>query len=153
MGSRPSRRCARRELAGRRVEITLISPEREFLYRPVTVAEAFERGEARSYALAEILGKPPGGGRLVGDTLARVDSDDHLAVTGFGERVPYDALVVAAGALAREPLPGALTFRARDDVPALADLLGDLVVGSARSVALALPSERMGRPDLRAGAG
>jgi NADH dehydrogenase FAD-containing subunit len=63
----------------------------------VTVAEAFERGEARSYALAEILGNR-GGGRLVWDTLARVDSDDHVAVTGSGERVPYDALVLAAGA-------------------------------------------------------
>ena len=128
---------ALRELAGQRVEITLISPEREFLYRPVTVAEAFERGEARSYALAEILGNR-GGGRLVRDTLAGVEPDDHVAVTDSGERIPYDTLVVAAGALAREPFPGALTFRGRGDVPALAGLLGDLVVGAARSVALAL---------------
>ena len=43
---------ALRELAGRRVEVTLLSPDREFVYRPVTVAEAFGRGEARSYPLA-----------------------------------------------------------------------------------------------------
>jgi sulfide:quinone oxidoreductase len=133
---------ALRELAGQRAEITLLSPEREFLYRPVTVAEAFERGEARAYPLAEIVGNRDGD-RLVWDSLASVEPDDHVAVTGEGQRIPYDALVVAAGALAREPLPGALTFRGRADVAALAALLDELVAGTARSVALTLPSERM----------
>ena len=43
---------ALRELAGRRVQITLLSPERRFLYRPVTVAEAFDRDEAHSALVA-----------------------------------------------------------------------------------------------------
>jgi sulfide:quinone oxidoreductase len=133
---------ALRALAGHRVDITLISPEREFLYRPVTVAEAFERGEARVYDLAEIVGHQ-GGGRLIWDSLAEVDPDDHVAVTGSGKRIPFDALVVATGAAASEPFPGALTFRGRADVPALRSLLDELVDGSAQSVALALPSERM----------
>jgi len=46
---------ALRALAGHWIEVTMISPEREFLYRPVTVAEAFDRGEARAYPLAEIV--------------------------------------------------------------------------------------------------
>jgi sulfide:quinone oxidoreductase len=133
---------ALRELAGQRVEITLLSPEREFLYRPVTVAEAFDRGEARKYPLAAILADR-GGGRLVWDSLASVESDEHVAVTGQGERIAYDILVVAAGALAREPLPGAFTFRGRADVPGLRSLLDDLVAGTAQSVALTLPAERM----------
>jgi sulfide:quinone oxidoreductase len=133
---------ALRELAGQRAEITLLSPEREFLYRPVTVAEAFERGEARKYQLAEILANR-GGGRLVWDSLAAVEPDEHVAVTGQGERIRFDVLVVAAGALACDPLPGALTFRGRPDVEALRTVLADLVDGSARSVALTLPSERM----------
>jgi sulfide:quinone oxidoreductase len=133
---------ALRELVGHRVGLTLLSPEREFLYRPVTVAEAFDRGEARSYALAEIVGRD-GGARLVLDSLAGVEADERVAITGTGERIPYDTLIVAAGAIAREPLPGALTFRGRADVPAMRDLLADLVAGAARSVALTLPSERM----------
>ena len=133
---------ALRELAGRRVEITLLSPEREFLYRPVTVAEAFERGEARAYALGEIVAER-GGGRLLWDSLAAVEPDDHAIVTGAGERLSYDVLVVAAGALARDPLPGALTFRGRGDVAALRGLLDELLAGTARSLALTLPSERM----------
>src|SRR5437660_7734138 len=99
---------ALRELAGQRVQVTVISPQREFLYRPVTVAEAFERGEARSYVLAEIVGYH-GGGELVWDSLERVEPDEHTAITGSGKRIPYDALVVAAGAVACEWLPGALT--------------------------------------------
>lgn len=133
---------ALRELAGARVELTLLSPEREFLYRPVTVAEAFDRGEARAYALGEIVGHQ-GGGRLVWDSLERVEPNEHVAITGSGERLAYDALVVAAGAIAREPLPGALTFRGRPDVAALRVLLEELAAGTARSVALTLPAERM----------
>ncbi len=133
---------ALRALAGARVELTVISADREFLYRPVTVAEAFDRGEARVYELAEIVGQQ-GGGTMIWDSLAEVDPDAKVAVTGSGERMPFDALVVATGAVATEPLPGALTFRGRVDVPALRDLLAELVDGRARSVALALPSERM----------
>ncbi|MEO8969271.1 MAG: FAD-dependent oxidoreductase [Solirubrobacteraceae bacterium] len=130
------------ELAGDRVEITLLSPEREFLYRPVTVGEAFERSEARAYSLGEIVGDR-GGGRLVWDSLASVEPEDRVVVTGQGERISYDVLVVAAGALARESLPGALTFRGRSDVAALRGVLDELVAGTVRSVALTLPSERM----------
>jgi sulfide:quinone oxidoreductase len=133
---------ALRALAGQRVELTLISAEREFLYRPVTVAEAFDRGEARVYELAEIVGQQ-GGGRLIWDSLTEVDPGAKVAATRSGERIRFDALVVATGAVATEPFPGALTFRGRVDVGALRDLLAQLVDGRARSVALALPSERM----------
>lgn len=133
---------ALRALAGPRVEITLLSPERGFLYRPVTVAEAFERGEARTYPLAEIV-TDQGHGALVWDSLAEVDAGDGVAITTSGKRLPFDALVIATGAMARESFPGALTFRGRPDVPALRATLEDLASGRAHSVALALPSERI----------
>jgi sulfide:quinone oxidoreductase len=133
---------ALRALAGHRVEITLLSPERVFLYRPVTVAEAFERGEAHTYQLDEIVADQ-GHGALVWDSLAEVDTDERVAITGSGKRLPFDALVIATGAVAQDSLPGALTFRGRPDVPALRAVLEELVAGRARSVALALPSERI----------
>jgi len=132
---------ALRDLAGHRVEITIVSPEREFLYRPVTVAEAFDRGEAHAYPLDEIV-RYEGGGELIWDRLESVDAAECVAVTRSGARVPFDALVVAAGAIATEPLPGALTFRGRGDVAALRGVLDELVTGSARSVALTMPAER-----------
>lgn len=133
---------ALRTLAGELVELTLICGGREFLYRPVTVAEAFDRGEARAYGLAEIV-EGDCRATLISDSLAHVDPDAKVVVTGAGQRVAFDALVVATGAVATEPFPGALTFRGRVDVPALRDLLADLADGRARSVAFVLPSQRI----------
>lgn len=133
---------ALRALAGPLVDVTLLSPTIEFIYRPVTVAEAFDRAEARVYDLGEILAEESGG-ELIQDTLADVEARSRIAVTGSGQRIPFDALVVATGAVPRAPFPGALTFRGRDDVPVLRGLLHDLTAGRAASVALALPSERM----------
>lgn len=132
---------ALRELAGSLVDLTLVSPERDFLYRPVTVAEPFERGEARAYPLTELVAQA--GGKLLRDSVATVAPGERVVVTGGGRRIAYDHLIVAVGAIARNPLPGALAFRGRADVPALRELLEDLVARRARSVAFTLPSERM----------
>ena len=132
---------ALRALCGRRVEVTVIAPEREFIYRPVTVAEAFDRAQARTFDLADLVGERAVD-RIVWDTVIDVDSDDQTVLTGSGDRVSYDALIVATGAVAREPFEGALTFRGREDVPALRRLLDDLDRSTVSSVALVLPSER-----------
>ena len=133
---------ALRALAGHLIDVTLISPTPEFVYRPVTVAEAFDRAEARVYDLAEILADQ-GGGELILDTLADVEARGRIAVTVDGRRISFDVLVVATGAVPGVPFPGAFTFRGRADVPVLRGLLNDLTTGRAGSVALALPSERM----------
>jgi sulfide:quinone oxidoreductase len=132
---------ALRELAGHRVEVMLMTPDPEFVYRPVTVAEAFGRGEARSYPLRPIAAEQHA--QLVWDSLKRVDVGRRVAVTGLGREIKFDRLVVAMGAIQSESLPGALTFTGRSAVPALAALLDELAEGKARSVAFALPSPRM----------
>jgi sulfide:quinone oxidoreductase len=132
---------ALRALAGHLVEITVVSPAREFVYRPVTVAEAFDVAEARTYDVGEILADQ-GGGELVLDVLAAVDPARHVAVTAGGRRIAFDSLIIATGAVPHAALPGALTFRGRTDVPALRGVLQDLLDERARSVAFALPSER-----------
>jgi sulfide:quinone oxidoreductase len=133
---------ALRSLAGHLVDVTLVSPTPQFVYRPVTVAEAFDRAQARVYDLAAILAEQ-GGGELILDTLADVEARGRIAVTVGGRRISFDVLVVATGAVPGVPFPGALTFGGRDDVPVLRGLLHDLTSGRAGSVALALPSERM----------
>jgi sulfide:quinone oxidoreductase len=129
-------------LAGHALHITLVAPDRSFLYRPVTVAEAFDRGEARSWHL-EALVADRCGGRLVQGSLREVDARERAAVLDDGERIAFDTLVVAIGAEAQEALPGALNFRGREDVAALRRLLNELVDGSAGSVAFVLPSGGM----------
>jgi sulfide:quinone oxidoreductase len=129
-------------LAGHVIEITLVAPDRRFLYRPVTVAEAFDRGEARSWPLDELVAGEANG-TLVRGSLQEVLTREHLAVLSDGERIPFDLLVVAVGAVMTDALPGALHFRGREDVPALRGILDDLVDGTAGSIAFALPSGRM----------
>jgi sulfide:quinone oxidoreductase len=132
---------ALRALAGRLTRVTLVSPAHEFIYRPVTVAEAFDRAEARAYNLAEIVAEQ--GGELVHDMLGAVDVGEQSAITASGQRIDFDALVIATGAVPHPGVPGALTFQGRSDVPALRGVLNDVVSGLARSVAFALPAERM----------
>ena len=59
-------------LAGHALQITLLAPRSGFLYRPVTVAEAFGRGEARSWPLEELV-VDHCGGRLIHGSLREVD--------------------------------------------------------------------------------
>src|SRR5207249_4404825 len=59
--------------------------------------------------------------------------------TGTGERIGYDALLVATGASARRVLPGALTFRGRQDVPEIRTMLEQIDAREVASVAFALP--------------
>ena len=59
--------------------------------------------------------------------------------TAAGEEMGYDALLVATGAAARPALPGALTFRGPDDVPAFRKLLEEIDAGLVGSVAFAVP--------------
>jgi sulfide:quinone oxidoreductase len=132
---------ALRGLASHLTSMTLLAPEAQLVYRPVTVAEAFGRAEARSYQIAEILAEQHT--VYVQDSLERVDPEGREVVTGSGTRIPYDALLLATGARARAPLPGALTFGGRADVAQFRALLDDLVNGTARSVAFALAREQV----------
>lgn len=124
---------ALRELADDRVTMSLLSPTEEMLYRPVTVAEAFGRAEARTFDLGEILTEQ----RVahIHDALHEVDPARHTVVTASGDELSYDVLVVATGARPVRTLPGALAFGGRHEVPALREVIDDLVTARARSVA------------------
>ena len=104
---------ALRHLAGDRVERTLLTPEDEFVYRPMAVAEPFARGHAQRHrldAIAQDLGA-----RLVRGSLADVDDRTRTATTSAGERLSYDALVVAIGARSELALERASTWTPESD--------------------------------------
>src|SRR3954451_8597316 len=81
---------ALRDLAGDRVEVTLLAPEDEFVYRPMAVAEPFARGLAQRTRLDRIAADA--GARLARGSLAAVEDRTHEVVTGDGDRLSYDAL-------------------------------------------------------------
>ncbi|MFZ0974861.1 MAG: hypothetical protein WAN22_21710, partial [Solirubrobacteraceae bacterium] len=79
---------ALRDLAGDRVDLRLLAPEAEFVYRPMAVGEPFGRGRADRQPLAEIASEFEA--ELVQAALVEVDAVGRAAVTGAGQRVPYD---------------------------------------------------------------
>lgn len=128
---------ALRALAGERVELELLTPEREFTYRPLAVAEPFGIGEVQRFRLEPILESC--GARLRRSSLVGVDADAHHVVAGDGATLPYDALLLATGARSRPTLPGALVFGGVDAVDSYRRLLEDLREREARSVLFILP--------------
>ena len=124
--------------AGSRVDIEVLAPGISFLYRPVSVAEAFDVGEAREFDLPTIFEDQHV--RRHVDTLASVDTAAKTVLTAAGATLPYDDLIIALGAQPVPALPGALAFRGRRDVPALREILSDLDSGRVSRVAFVLPT-------------
>ncbi len=129
---------ALRDLAPGRVSPLLLTPEPDFVYRPMAVGEPFDRGRVYRFDLAEIAAEQ-GAELRSGETLASVDADRASVRTGSGEEIGYDALLVACGARRVEWLSGALTFGSPSDALEMRRLLAGLEVGNLRDVAFVLP--------------
>ena len=126
-------------LAGDRVRIELLAPERHFTYRPLAVAEPFAAGAVQRFPLAAIGSER--GVRVHRDALARVRPDERLVETQGAESLEYDSLILALGAWAVEAIPGALTFRGPQDAGRVGAIVDRLRDGSLRRVAFVVPAD------------
>ena len=124
---------ALRELAGNRVRITLLAPDEEFRYRPMTVAEPFAIAAAQRLALATIAADFDA--ELVTGALAAVDAAQRSIRTDDGEQICYDALVVAPGTRLRPAFEGAITIDDRTLGETLRGLVQDVEEGYAEDIA------------------
>lgn len=130
---------ALRALAAERVHVTLVAPEPEFVYRPMTVEEPFAFTHARRYPLSRVAEEADA--TLVADAFAWVAPDARIAHTRDGAELPYDALVLALGARPAVRFPRARTIddRRLDDV--LHGLVQDVEGGYVRRLAFVMPAE------------
>jgi sulfide:quinone oxidoreductase len=128
---------ALRDLAGDRVALRLLTPEPEFVYRPMAVAEPFGRGRADHIRLTEIA--RDANAELVCGELASVDWTGHTAITRAGVCLGYDALLVTIGARSEPALRGALTWTPETDAEMLGGLLRDLEEGYTKRIAFVVP--------------
>src|SRR6188474_1232461 len=92
---------ALRELAGKRVERTIVAPRPEFIYRPLTVVEPFSHQSAERRALEPIAAEF--GASFVQAALEKVRPDAHMIELTDGSALDYDALVVCIGGRNRVP--------------------------------------------------
>ena len=129
---------ALRALAGDLLSVEVVAPEQEFTYRPLAVAEPFRAGEVKRAPLEELVRLA--GARLRSGTLAAVDGEHKIAVLDAGTEHPYDVLVLALGARARESVSGALTFRGPEDVSDVVALLADAAAGRLERIVFAFPA-------------
>jgi sulfide:quinone oxidoreductase len=128
---------ALRDLAGSRVAITLLAPGSEFVYTPLSVREPFAGRYATRYPLDRIAADT--GVEWVGEGLASVAPDRHVAVTESGRELPYDALVVAVGARRETVIENAVTFSSGEDSEAMHGLVQDVEEGYSRRIAFVVP--------------
>jgi sulfide:quinone oxidoreductase len=126
-----------RDLAADRVNVTVLTPEREFVYRPMSVAEPFARGRAERRALDEIVADHAA--TLVIGALQEVDAPNKAAITKDGERLEYDALLIAIGAHSRPVYDHIQTWTPDRDPEVFGGVLRDLDEGYTKRVAFIVP--------------
>jgi len=124
-------------LAGDRVDVTLVAPNDEFVYRPLAVLEPTGVGSRRRYQLWDVA--KDGASEWVKDSLAQVDPEGRVAHTTGGRELPFDALLIALGGRQIAALDHVLTFRDAQAGQVHDRVVMDVLAGRARSVAFVLP--------------
>jgi sulfide:quinone oxidoreductase len=129
---------ALRACAAERVSITMLSAADEFRYRPLAVTEPFSASVQLAFRL-DVLADDVGVTLRTG-VLAAVDTDLREVRTADGERIAYDSLLVATGAVAQDGIEGAVTFWGGLGGGAVGTVLEQLRAGAVRRPVFAVPS-------------
>lgn len=128
---------ALRQIAHDRVAITLLAPEHDFVYRPLSVGDPFALGSPLTIPVASLA--EDFHAELIRDGMASVAPERKALRTTEGREVGYDKLIVAVGAK-REPVyRHATTFRGQEDVETLHGLVRDVEEGYAKRIAFVVP--------------
>ena len=130
-------------IAGEHVQVRLLAPDPQLVYRPMTVGEPFSLPPARSHPVALIAERA--GAEVIAERFARVDAGRRIAHTESGTELPYDALIIAIGARARAPFAHGLVIDDRRMDELLHGIVEDIEGGYVRSIAF-VSGARLGWP-------
>jgi sulfide:quinone oxidoreductase len=129
-----------RDLAGARVSITLVSPDPDFVYKPLIVEEPFSSQPAEQHALAPIAREFGAG--FIQRGLAEVNAEEHSAQLTDGSSLEYDRLVLCIGARARPAFADAVPLRTDGTVLPIDSLLHEAESSEAGTIAFVIPPAR-----------
>jgi sulfide:quinone oxidoreductase len=129
---------ALRHLSDDRIRTTMIAPNSEFVYRPMTVREPFGYAEAQRYPLAAIA--QDAGVELKSDSFKWLDRDRRVVHTKAGDEVSYDALLLALGARLYPRYKHAITIDDGQLDELLHGLMQDIEGGYVHRLAFVIPS-------------
>ena len=124
-------------LAEELVDVELVSPSDEFVYRPMLVAEPFGAADVLRIELERVARDT--GARHTKDALVSVDPGARTISTAAGATLGYDALLIALGANPVEAVPGALTFSGEEERRRFAELLATLGRRGTKRLAFVVP--------------
>lgn len=96
------------DLAPGLAETTLVTPDPEFVYKPLTIEDAFTDRPAPRYELGPLL--EPSGATLLLGSLESVNPGERSIRLVGGEVLAYDALIICVGARPRPAYEGVKTF-------------------------------------------
>jgi sulfide:quinone oxidoreductase len=130
---------ALRALTGDALTLTLVGPAQQLHYRPFAVLEPFSARATRHYDLDAICADLDV--TRLRDAVAAVDAEQRAIMTECGERIGYDALVLAPGARAGVGLDHAHTFFAEASPDSLHWVVRELEQGVVRRVAFVVPPD------------
>ncbi|MDQ1719006.1 MAG: sulfide:quinone oxidoreductase [Pseudonocardiales bacterium] len=126
-----------RRLAGQQVDVTLLSPDDQLVYRPFATLEPFAPGAVRRYPVEQIAADA--GVHWVRDALAWVDRHQRVVHTVGGQEMPYDALLLAVGGRERSSHEHTDAFTGRDAEHTYGTVLAAVDAGDIGNLAFILP--------------
>ena len=128
---------ALRDLAGDRVELTLVAPEPDFTYKPLAVEEPFSLHPPERRALDPIAREF--GSRFLQAALERVALAEHRVELSTGESLEYATLVVCVGGRPQPAFRQGTTFLASGEPLRIDDLLAHAAAAPSRRIAFVVP--------------
>lgn len=130
-------------LAPELTDVSVIAPNPDFHYRPMTVREPFAQRPAQRHPLAPIISDA--GASLLCDELGWVDPEHRIAHTKGKQQLEYDALVLALGAKATPRYRHAVTIDAAHMDETMHGIVQDVETGYIKRLAFVAPG-RMAWP-------
>jgi sulfide:quinone oxidoreductase len=124
------------DMAGDRAQLTLVSAEPDFLYKPLLVEEPFDLGPAERHELAPLAEEK--GARFVLGSVAAVRPEEKAIELEDGSSIDYDYLVVCIGGRFRPAFESAITFPSRGEAFRVDELLDKAAEGTGR-IAFVVP--------------
>jgi sulfide:quinone oxidoreductase len=125
------------DLAGDRVDVTLVAPEPEFTYKPMIVDEPFSLKPAERHELAPICEQF--GATFVQQPMVAIHPAEHRVELGDGSSLDYDVAIMCVGAPPRPAFESAATLRAGGPELDIRELLDAAAADESRLLALIVP--------------
>ncbi len=128
---------AAREQLGARTRLRLIAPPDEFRYRPMSAGSLFRPASERGLSIAELAANARAA--WTADRADVVRLDDRTVLTGEGDIVGFDFLLLAPGARSMRTLRQGFVWERGGDPGVLDRILAEIRAGEIRSVAVVVP--------------